>query len=271
MGSGRPATDHFGADSEGGRSPTTRDAARDAIAALGRNIQAIRANPLAFSERYRWSRYNVPPIWCASSPDYAADTLRRLRQLGVGERTFLGLAAWWRQIGVSDATAALDVLRGLSARFRQPLPRRPFDYFEEPVQVHALGQAGVDGALMFDILHPQPERHEIATPRSRSPGAPLVGEPAAAGDVIVGEAPAPSTGLQLSPLGGRLLAACDEALGRLPQEGLTAERLDTIATAVVWLSCESGPRAALRSLLARRGKGRAALARLARQWRQAGV
>ncbi len=99
MAPGRPATDHSGAGSEGGRRPPMHDAARDAIAALGRDIQAIRANPLAFSRRYRWSSYNVPLIWCASSPDYAVDTLRRLRQLGVGERTFLGLAAWWRQIG----------------------------------------------------------------------------------------------------------------------------------------------------------------------------
>ena len=94
-------------------------------------------------------------------------TLHRLRQLGIRERTFLALATWWRQQGIPDTTVALAVLRGLSARFTQPPRRQPFDYFEEPVQVHVLGQAGVDGAFMFDILHPQPERHGIATPRAQ--------------------------------------------------------------------------------------------------------
>ncbi len=47
--------------------------------------------------------------------------------------------------------------------------------------------------------------------------------------------------------------------------------LDAVGAALVWLSCESGSRTALKSLLVRHGCRRAAFNQLARQWRFAGI
>ncbi len=75
----------------------------------------------------------------------------------------------------------------------------------------------------------------------------------------------------MTSTGQRLIARCAEALVHLRRDGLSPACLDAIATALVWLSCESDPRAALRGLLVRHGCRRAALNQLDRHWRHAGI
>ncbi len=75
----------------------------------------------------------------------------------------------------------------------------------------------------------------------------------------------------LTSAGQQLLDRCDRALSDSRRDGLSPAQLDAVGAALVWLSCEGGPRAALRSLMVRHGCRRAALHCLVRSWRLAGI
>ena len=204
---------------------------------------------------------HAPLIWCSAVSAFSEQAESALRRSATGTRTFLGLASWWRRQGVLELRSAWQVLRGLSLWRGAEPPSQPFGDIDVAVQTDILGQAGVDGSLPLDLLHPTAAGHGARTSARPPPTDPPTDGP-------LGSAPIAARINSPAAL-GRLAswtAQLQDALPAATADGPSDAQLDDISASLVWLSTSAATLAACRLMLGEKGYGSLALTYLRRLW-----
>ncbi len=221
------------------------------------------SNAAAYSimDADRLGGLHTPLIWCSAVSAFSEQAEAALRRCAAGSRTLLGLAAWWRRQGVLDLPSAWQILRGLSLWRGVPPPSHPLADIHVAVQADILGQAGADGSLTLDLLHPTPAGRDARPPARPPPAGLPTGSPL--------EAPPAAAGADPPAALGRLAswtAQLQDTLRCIAAGGPSDDLLDSLTASLVWLSATTRTLAACRFLLAEHGYRSCSLTYLRRLW-----